>query len=761
MEIYPNQILYQRGGNSELKPPIKEDESIDTYDSKQKYEIEEKEQVFNFKPSSTKNSDPLYFISDTKLLFFLTLLSFLTRLYNVSYGNRPIWDEVHFGKFGSFYLQKHFYNDVHPPLAKLLIALGGYLVGYDGTFDFESDENYTEGMNYTGIRVFCAIFGIAIVPLGFAFLRKIGVEKTTALITGLLLTFDNGLIVISKFILLDPFLLFFSLLSIYCLAWFNEYKDKPFSQQWWISLFALGTSVGLNNSIKWGVPLFLMSVVGIYTINDLGSKFFDKKMTMKEYLYHWIVRIGALIIWPIIVYLISFEIHFKTLTNPSDDVYVMDSVFLARLPNSNLTDINLYVSNHSNITLRASKLEGRMIYTFNETYKDSNEQIASGNYLYEPNSYWTIYKYNNDYDYTNEKDEIYNLDKNKVDLIEDNDIVLFYNQQTNKYLKVNENFNANLTKDKGYQMIVKELNNKDKSYLWKIKIIDDRQLNNKPTKINAITTRFQLINLENSCKLGNPDKRLPGRNKEYQELVCFKDKNYEHIDTYFNIEYSQHENKNIKKVNKDYFKRRYWYDLYRIHHAMWSIHGIIKPSVDHDEPIESRAKDWPLLFKGIRMSSWGDEDIKFFMIGNISIWWLSTFSVIIYPILYIIYSIRFKYGIIEWTKGEWNQFQFIGQTLYLGWFIHYIPFFVIGRVLYLHHYFPPLMFAIMLTPYTISLLLSKFKAKIKYIIHTLILIVVLFFYFFFFPFTYGFNYPAVNLKNRRLLSSWYIYDEDT
>ncbi|KAJ9056493.1 Protein O-mannosyltransferase 2 [Entomophthora muscae] len=58
-------------------------------------------------------------------LVLLVSLSMFTRYYRIGRANKPIWDEVHFGKFGSHYLRGTFYHDVHPPLGKMLVALGG------------------------------------------------------------------------------------------------------------------------------------------------------------------------------------------------------------------------------------------------------------------------------------------------------------------------------------------------------------------------------------------------------------------------------------------------------------------------------------------------------------------------------------------------------------------------------------------------------------------------------------------------------------
>ncbi len=83
------------------------------------------------------------------------------------------FDEVHFGKFASSYLQRKYFFDVHPPLGKLLIAGVGYTFGYRGDFSFESiGLDYTNSTApYGAIRSVIALFGASVVPLSMLIIK--------------------------------------------------------------------------------------------------------------------------------------------------------------------------------------------------------------------------------------------------------------------------------------------------------------------------------------------------------------------------------------------------------------------------------------------------------------------------------------------------------------------------------------------------------------------------------------------------------------
>lgn len=54
------------------------------------------------------------------LLFgIIIILTAGTRFYKVTEPQHVCWDETHFGKMGSWYINRTFFFDVHPPLGKV------------------------------------------------------------------------------------------------------------------------------------------------------------------------------------------------------------------------------------------------------------------------------------------------------------------------------------------------------------------------------------------------------------------------------------------------------------------------------------------------------------------------------------------------------------------------------------------------------------------------------------------------------------------
>jgi dolichyl-phosphate-mannose-protein mannosyltransferase len=174
-----------------------------------------------------------------------TLLSCWTRFYQIGKANTVIWDEAHFGKFGSYYLKREFYFDVHPPLGKMLVGLAGLLSGYDGSFEFKSGEQYPEDVPYVAMRVMLAMFGVGLVPLGWYTAVELGMSLWACHLVALMVLFgacdvmllckilirrscvtDIAWLCISRFILLDSMLLFFTFTTVFFLTKFHNHQNQ-------------------------------------------------------------------------------------------------------------------------------------------------------------------------------------------------------------------------------------------------------------------------------------------------------------------------------------------------------------------------------------------------------------------------------------------------------------------------------------------------------------------------------------------------------
>lgn len=170
------------------------------------------------------------------------MLSCWTRFYKIGHANSVVWDEAHFGKFGSYYLKREFYFDVHPPLGKILVGLAGALSGYDGHYEFKSGETYPDDVPYVAMRVLLACFGVAMVPLGWYTAVELGMSWRACHMVAIMVLCGNSKklqlrmmtqclvdvawLCISRFILLDSMLLFFTLLTVFCLSKFHNQQRE-------------------------------------------------------------------------------------------------------------------------------------------------------------------------------------------------------------------------------------------------------------------------------------------------------------------------------------------------------------------------------------------------------------------------------------------------------------------------------------------------------------------------------------------------------
>ena len=198
---------------------------------------------------------------------------------------------VSFGGFATKYIKGKFFMDVHPPLAKLLITLAGWLAGFNGDFDFKDiGKDYVKpGVPYVAMRLLPALMGVMTVPTIFLTLKAAGCRTMTATMGAGLIIFgmsykskyrrveltlstENGLLTQSRLILLDsPLIIFTAFTSLAWTCFTNQHEQGPskaFDPSWWFWLTATGLGLGATVSVKW-VGLFTIAWVGSLTILQL------------------------------------------------------------------------------------------------------------------------------------------------------------------------------------------------------------------------------------------------------------------------------------------------------------------------------------------------------------------------------------------------------------------------------------------------------------------------------------------------------------
>jgi dolichyl-phosphate-mannose-protein mannosyltransferase len=123
---------------------------------------------------------------------------------------------------------------------------------------------------------------------------------------------------------------------------------------------------------------------------------------------------------------------------------------------------------------------------------------------------------------------------------------------------------------------------------------------------------------------------------------------------------------------------------------MWTSNNALVPDPDKFDVLASTPFDWPFQHLGLRMCGWGDNQIKYYLIGTPLIWMGSTVSLFVGLFLFGFYLFRQqrKYvemeprtvfhhlGVIidntEWLRaGEWDHLLYVGKISFFGWFFHF------------------------------------------------------------------------------------------
>ncbi|GAO46232.1 protein O-mannosyl transferase [Saitoella complicata NRRL Y-17804] len=679
------------------------------------------------------------------LLF--TALALFTRLYRIGRSNIVTWDEAHFGKFGSHYLKREFYFDVHPPLGKMLVGLSGYLANYNGSFEFKSGEKYPEELDYVFMRVFNAMFGVLTVPLAYYTAAGLGFSPAAVWLVTLMVLCENSYATISRFILLDSMLLFFTFTTMFCLVQFHNQQPKPFGRKWWKWLILTGTSIGCVCSVKW-VGLFATALVGIYTIDDLWQKFGDLKMPKVAYAKHWAARGAFLIVWPFLIYALNFYLHFTILENSGPGDAQMSSLFQANLKGTDLTSSPVEIMYGSRATIKNMGYGGGLLHSHVQTYPEGSQQQQITCYHHkDANNEWFFYPNRYEPEFSSEG-ELRN--------VRDGATIRLIHAQTGRNLHSHQ-VAAPVTKSAWEVSCYGNLTIGDDKDHWQVEIIDDLK-HRDHSKLRTLTSAFRLRHPTLGCYLRAANVNLPQWGFKQVEVTCTKENDPKDVHTHWNVE--NHWNDKLPIGEAADYKSPFWRDFVHLNVAMMTSNNALVPDPDKQDDLASQAWQWPLAHVGLRMCSWDKNVVKYFLLGNPIVYWGSTASLGAFGLLVLWYLVRWQRSYQDLTRADFDHFHYAGFYPVLGWALHYIPFFIMGRVLYVHHYFPALWFAILTFGFVFDWLTRRLPGGAKVLVYGAAYVAVVGVFVYFSPVTFGMEGEAEKYKYLRWLRTWRIHGQE-
>lgn len=219
---------------------------------------------------------------------------------DITYYYRTMFDEVYYaGSAYEFLNGMQMFETTHPPMGKILIAIGELLFG----------------VNPFGWRFVCAVFGMLMLPLICWFLYRMFRSSSLALIGTVLLSLDFMHFTLSRIATLDTIVAFF-ILSMFAVMWrvldmaekeIQEERKRP-SLCLTAVMLVCAALTGMGVATKW-TGFYAMAGIAVCFLWFIGSRSVRLKKEGKKAGYcGWMLGEGIVIfgLLPMGIYVLSF-----------------------------------------------------------------------------------------------------------------------------------------------------------------------------------------------------------------------------------------------------------------------------------------------------------------------------------------------------------------------------------------------------------------------------------------------------------------------
>ena len=210
----------------------------------------------------------------------------------ISFKNGTYFDEIYHARTAFENTEGIYpYEISHPPLGKLIIALGIKMFG----------------MNPFGWRFMGTVFGILMLPLMFVFAKRMFKSSKAALFAAMLMTFDFMHFTQTRIATIDSFGVFFIILMYYFMYIYYDSSTQELPHKKALGVLALcGASFALGAATKWICLYAGLGLAVLFAIATYHREKEQKGTWFKTCL--WCLLFFVLV--PLIIYFISYAPYY-------------------------------------------------------------------------------------------------------------------------------------------------------------------------------------------------------------------------------------------------------------------------------------------------------------------------------------------------------------------------------------------------------------------------------------------------------------------
>ena len=470
-------------------------------------------------------------------------------------------------------------------------------------------------------------------------------------------------------------------------------------------------------------------------------------------LQHWLARIMCLIILPVMVFLISYWMHFRVARIDSGHNHFMSDKFKSALVDKNSYVRSVYYGSTINLKNQEQKsFLHSNIFTYplehSGTKKSSGGQQVSGHYHKDHNNDWIILPklVNPSIDYQ----------KNPRIAVKDGDTIRLLHSSTQKFLLAHDMFSPLTRTNREVTAIgINSSNPTQGRYyetLWTIRIKDGGP------KLKTLNCEFELTHLGTGSNLLTSNSSLPKWGFGQLEMSTARASNEQtlwFIDRTIPLGgWTKTENETLEEAIKPRAVISFFAKF--IEQMIATLDGGAKNtnnSSDLIHPIQ-----WPFMFHGIDFWHSKDNREKIFLLGNPFAWYISILSLPCYIAMLLIDLLSKRRGSRFFSQEQRSFLYNKGGFFLLCYAMHYLPFFLVGRALDIYHYLPCYMFNTLVFTSLVQILSLRYKILQNPVVISIFCSLVIGMFLRFACFTYGINHHREYFRALEWMSTWNFTD---